>query len=174
MSHHYTTAPHHHPDAIYLTSPPAPKGFNPVHACHTTPPPSHKPLSLPPAPRGFNPVQDLTDNYQFLYPFGWQEVSVATADVVYKDVVEPLESVSVTITDTDKGDITEFGEINEVRGSRLQGLGEVHVVMQWVKEINGRVQGLLVDGWGDAEGEGIREMQGWCWCWVRWQLCVVL
>jgi hypothetical protein len=60
-------------------------------------------------------VQDISDNYQFLYPFGWQEVSVSTADVVYKDVVEPLESVSVTITDTDKGDITEFGDIAEVR-----------------------------------------------------------
>ncbi len=65
---------------------------------------------------------DQADNYQFLYPFGWQEMSVATADVVYKDVVEPLESVSVTITDTDKGDITEFGEINEVRSARLHWL----------------------------------------------------
>jgi hypothetical protein len=64
-------------------------------------------------------VVDQADNYQFLYPFGWQEVSVATADVVYKDVVEPLESVSVTITDTDKGDITEFGEISEVRRAAL-------------------------------------------------------
>jgi hypothetical protein len=59
-------------------------------------------------------VQDLNDNYQFLYPFGWQEVTVTGADVVYKDVVEPLESVSVTITPTDKKDITEFGEITDV------------------------------------------------------------
>lgn len=66
------------------------------------------------APRGFNPVQDLNDNYQFLYPFGWQEVGVKGADVVYKDVVEPLESVSVTITPTDKKDITEFGAIEDV------------------------------------------------------------
>eukprot|EP00879_Flechtneria_rotunda_P022742 GHRR01024018.1.p1 GENE.GHRR01024018.1~~GHRR01024018.1.p1 ORF type:complete len:178 (+),score=55.79 GHRR01024018.1:169-702(+) len=66
------------------------------------------------APRGFNPVQDLTDNYQFLYPFGWQEVTVKGADVVYKDVVEPLESVSVTITPTDKNDMTEFGDIADV------------------------------------------------------------
>lgn len=62
------------------------------------------------APRGFNPVQDLNDNYQFLYPFGWQEVSVQGADVVYKDVVEPLESVSVTLLPTDKRDISDFGD----------------------------------------------------------------
>jgi photosystem II oxygen-evolving enhancer protein 2 len=55
-------------------------------------------------------VQDLNDNYQFLYPFGWQEVSVQGADVVYKDVVEPLESVSVTLLPTDKNDISDFGD----------------------------------------------------------------
>lgn len=66
------------------------------------------------APRGFTPVQDVGDNYQFLYPFGWQEVSVDGADVVYKDVVEPLESVSVTLTPTEKKDIKEFGDIKEV------------------------------------------------------------
>lgn len=78
------------------------------------------------APRGFNPVQDLNDNYQFLYPFGWQEVTVGGVDVVYKDVVEPLESVSVTITPTDKKDVTEFGDIADVSGhERLrQVLGE--------------------------------------------------
>lgn len=73
------------------------------------------------APRGFNPVQDLTDNYQFLYPFGWQEVTVTGADVVYKDVVEPLESVSVTITPTDRRDITDFGDVNEVSNTCLLG-----------------------------------------------------
>lgn len=73
------------------------------------------------APRGFNPVQDLNDNYQFLYPFGWQEVTVSGADVVYKDVVEPLESVSVTITPTEKGDVTEFGDIADVSGCACAG-----------------------------------------------------
>lgn len=37
------------------------------------------------------------------------------ADVVFKDVVEPLESVSITLTKTDKADITEFGDIQAVR-----------------------------------------------------------
>lgn len=36
------------------------------------------------------------------------------ADVVYKDVVEPLESVSVSITPTEKKDVTEFGDIADV------------------------------------------------------------
>ncbi|MEW5312629.1 MAG: hypothetical protein WDW38_004249 [Sanguina aurantia] len=65
-------------------------------------------------PRGFQQVVDSQDNYQFLYPFGWQEVSVQGADVVFKDVVEPLESVSVTLTTTDKTDISEFGGVQEV------------------------------------------------------------
>ncbi|GFR44868.1 hypothetical protein Agub_g6211, partial [Astrephomene gubernaculifera] len=65
-------------------------------------------------PKGFNAVEDLQDAYKFLYPFGWQEVAVQGADVVYKDIVEPLENVSVTITATDKKDITEFGDLQTV------------------------------------------------------------
>jgi hypothetical protein len=57
------------------------------------------------------------DGYKFLFPFGWQEVAVTGADVVFKDIVEPLESVSVTITSTDKKDIVEFGGIQEVSDS---------------------------------------------------------
>jgi hypothetical protein len=75
------------------------------------------------APRGFNPVQDLNDNYQFLYPFGWQEVTVTGADVVYKDVVEPLESVSVTITPTDRNDVTDFGDVADVSGGQGRDAG---------------------------------------------------
>lgn len=36
------------------------------------------------------------------------------ADVVFKDVVEPLESVSVTMIKSDKSDITEYGSLQEV------------------------------------------------------------
>jgi len=72
--------------------------------------PAAVPAKAAKAPRGFNPVLDQNDNYQFLYPFGWQEVSVQGADVVYKDVVEPLESVSVTLLPTDKADISDFGD----------------------------------------------------------------
>jgi photosystem II oxygen-evolving enhancer protein 2 len=69
------------------------------------------------APKGFNPYEDRSDGYKFLYPFGWQEVAVKGTDIVFKDIVEPLESVSVTLTKTDKKDITEFGEIQEVGNS---------------------------------------------------------
>eukprot|EP00210_Caulerpa_lentillifera_P004074 g3887.t1 len=65
-------------------------------------------------PRGFNAVQDKGDGYQFLAPFGWQEVDVKGLDVVYKDLIEPLESVSVSLIPTDKTSIKEFGDLDEV------------------------------------------------------------
>ena len=51
-----------------------------------------------------------------MYPFGWQEVQVEGQDVVYKDIIEPLESVSVTVEKTDKQNVSEFGSPEEVRG----------------------------------------------------------
>lgn len=42
-------------------------------------------------------------------------MAVKGQDVVYKDVIEPLESVSVSLTPTDKADINEFGTPVEVR-----------------------------------------------------------
>jgi len=65
-------------------------------------------------PKGFVPVRDPQDGYSFLYPFGWQEVQIDGQDVVYKDVIEPLESVSVGMIPTDKKDVEEFGPINDV------------------------------------------------------------
>jgi len=71
--------------------------------------------SLAAIPSGFNPVQDLQDNYEFLYPFGWQEVGVdGEVDVVYKDVIEPLESVSVSIIPTQTEDLSALGSPEEV------------------------------------------------------------
>lgn len=69
------------------------------------------------APQGYTPIKDAQDGYSFLSPFGWQEVSVKGQDIVYKDVIEPLESVSVSLTPTDKADITEYGSPIEVRNS---------------------------------------------------------
>lgn len=60
------------------------------------------------------PVKDTQDGYAFLYPFGWQEISVDGQDVVFKDVIEPLESVSVNAVPTDKQDISEYGPIADV------------------------------------------------------------
>lgn len=85
--------------------------------CRLPPPPMapRSPLSGPhAAPKGFVGVKDSNDGYGFLYPFGWQEVTVDGQDVVYKDVIEPLESVSVSLVPTEKADVTEFGDPKEV------------------------------------------------------------
>ncbi|EFN56417.1 hypothetical protein CHLNCDRAFT_13502, partial [Chlorella variabilis] len=64
--------------------------------------------------KGYVPVRDTQDGYSFLYPFGWQEVQVEGQDVVYKDVIEPLESVSVSLVPTEKAEVGEFGDAKEV------------------------------------------------------------
>lgn len=60
------------------------------------------------------PAKDPQDGYSFLYPFGWQEVPVDGQDIVYKDVIEPLESVSVGMVPTEKASVEEFGTAQEV------------------------------------------------------------
>lgn len=45
--------------------------------------------------KGFSTMRDTGDGYEMAYPFGWQEVQVGGVDAVYKDVIEPLESVAV-------------------------------------------------------------------------------
>ena len=64
-------------------------------------------------------MKDAQDGYSFVYPFGWQEVAVKGQDVVYKDVIEPLESVSISISKTDKDKVSEFGAAPEVRACML-------------------------------------------------------
>ncbi|KAL7119209.1 hypothetical protein ACP275_02G049700 [Erythranthe tilingii] len=64
--------------------------------------------------KGFLSVTDKKDGYTFLYPFGWQEVVVEGQDKVFKDVIEPLESVSVNLIPTVKQDIRDFGPPQEV------------------------------------------------------------
>ncbi|KAJ1435510.1 PsbP family [Sesbania bispinosa] len=64
--------------------------------------------------KGFLPVLDKKDGYSFIYPFGWQEVVIQGQDKVFKDVIEPLESVSVNMIPTGKQDIREFGSPQEV------------------------------------------------------------
>ncbi|KAL1323079.1 hypothetical protein HN51_068104 [Arachis hypogaea] len=64
--------------------------------------------------KGYLPVLDKKDGYQFLYPFGWQEVVIEGQDKVFKDVIEPLESVSVNMIPTGKQDIREFGSPQQV------------------------------------------------------------
>ncbi|XP_024360627.1 psbP-like protein 1, chloroplastic [Physcomitrium patens] len=66
------------------------------------------------APKGYTAVLDNADGYKFFYPFGWQEVAVKGQDVAFKDVIEPLESVSVSIIKTDKSNLSELGSADEV------------------------------------------------------------
>lgn len=64
--------------------------------------------------KGFLSVTDQKDGYSFVYPFGWQEVIIEGQDKVFKDVIEPLESVSVNLIPTSKQDIRDFGSPQEV------------------------------------------------------------
>ncbi|KAJ7971317.1 PsbP-like protein 1 [Quillaja saponaria] len=64
--------------------------------------------------KGFLQVTDNKDAYSFVYPFGWQEIVIEGQDKVFKDVIEPLENVSVNIFPTQKQDIREFGSAQEV------------------------------------------------------------
>ncbi|CAK7325625.1 unnamed protein product [Dovyalis caffra] len=64
--------------------------------------------------KGFLLVTDNKDGYSFLYPFGWQEVVIEGQDKVFKDVIEPLESVSVNVIPTVKQNIHDFGPPQQV------------------------------------------------------------
>lgn len=77
---------------------------------------THQPHTSPThaVPKGFAILKDTNDGYTFLYPFGWQELTVDGQDVVLKDVIEPLESVSVNLIDTPRETVAEFGDIGEV------------------------------------------------------------
>jgi|TARA_B100001142_G_C14210561_1_gene607437 photosystem II oxygen-evolving enhancer protein 2 len=63
---------------------------------------------------GFSVVKDTRDGYQFYYPVGWQEISVDGQDAVYKDVIEPLESVALNIYPTQRESLTDIGSPDEV------------------------------------------------------------
>lgn len=66
------------------------------------------------AKKGFQAVLDKKDGYTFLYPFGWQEVVVQGQDKVFKDVIEPLETVSVNMVATGKQDVRDLGPPQQV------------------------------------------------------------
>ena len=83
---------------------------------------------------GFEVVKDPQDGYQFAFPFGWQEVSVSGQDTVYKDVIEPLESESVSYIPTDKKSIAEYGDVKEVSYTLVRKV--LTTVNQDVKLVN--------------------------------------
>uniref|UniRef100_M8D257 PsbP C-terminal domain-containing protein n=1 Tax=Aegilops tauschii TaxID=37682 RepID=M8D257_AEGTA len=78
---------------------------------HECPP---EPQEVAAADGKFMPVIDRMADYSFVYPFGWQEVFVQGQDKVYKDVIEPLESVSINMIATTKEDIRDLGPPDQV------------------------------------------------------------
>eukprot|EP00227_Mantoniella_beaufortii_P002151 CAMPEP_0197613600 /NCGR_PEP_ID=MMETSP1326-20131121/59100_1 /TAXON_ID=1155430 /ORGANISM="Genus nov. species nov., Strain RCC2288" /LENGTH=224 /DNA_ID=CAMNT_0043182463 /DNA_START=62 /DNA_END=736 /DNA_ORIENTATION=+ len=63
---------------------------------------------------GFSVVKDTKDGYQFYYLSGWQEITVDGQDVVFKDVIEPLESVALNIYPTTRESVADIGSPDEV------------------------------------------------------------
>ncbi|MGD1911548.1 MAG: photosystem II reaction center PsbP [Rivularia sp. (in: cyanobacteria)] len=63
-----------------------------------------------------NTYTDSTDGYQFLYPAGWTEVQISNGpDVVFHDIIETTENVSVVISPVPSGEtLTELGTPTEV------------------------------------------------------------
>lgn len=54
-----------------------------------------------------------------------EQVSIDGQDVVFKDVIEPLESVSVGMVPTPKKDVAEYGDAKEVRFQLIIYCGEL-------------------------------------------------
>ncbi|MDB9525663.1 photosystem II reaction center PsbP [Oscillatoria sp. CS-180] len=65
---------------------------------------------------GLQPYTDSYDGYRFLYPTGWTEVKVmGNTDVVFHDIVNETENISVVISDVPEGQtLTDLGTPTEV------------------------------------------------------------
>jgi photosystem II oxygen-evolving enhancer protein 2 len=68
------------------------------------------------AASGLKSFVDTNDGYQFLYPNGWLQVKVANGpDVVFHDLIEVSENVSVVISPVPEGKtLSELGPPTEV------------------------------------------------------------
>lgn len=73
---------------------------------------------------GLKSYVDSYDGYQFLYPNGWTEVEVAgAADVVFHDIVNETENISVVISDVPEGQTLEdLGTPTEVGYKLSKGI----------------------------------------------------
>jgi photosystem II oxygen-evolving enhancer protein 2 len=63
---------------------------------------------------GMNAVKDTREGYEFLYPVGWQEIQVDGQAAVYKDIIEPLESVALNVYPTQRESVKDIGTADEV------------------------------------------------------------
>jgi photosystem II oxygen-evolving enhancer protein 2 len=71
---------------------------------------------------GLNSYADVQDGYSFLYPLGWQQVKVSKGpDVVFHDLINPTENISVVISPVAAGkkNLQDLGTPGEV-GYALQ------------------------------------------------------
>ncbi len=101
---------------------------------------------------GFKSFADTLDGYQFLYPNGWLQVSVSDGpDVVFHDLIEQAENVSVVINPVSGGKtLQDLGEPGDV-GYKLSksaiappGSGrEAELVNAEVREVNDKTYYLL-------------------------------
>jgi len=101
---------------------------------------------------GFNSFVDSIDGYQFLYPNGWRQVQIRQgADVVFHDLIEQTENLSVVINPVaDRATLSDLGTPGEV-GYQLgknaiapSGSGrEAELVNAQAREGNGKVYYLL-------------------------------
>ncbi len=68
---------------------------------------------------GLQSYVDAGDGYQFLYPNGWVGVDVKQSsqgvDVIFRDIIEPSENLSVIVSDVDKEKtLSDLGTPTEV------------------------------------------------------------
>ncbi len=76
------------------------------------------------ATSGLQSYTNALEGYEFVYPNGWQEIEVednnAGVDVVFRDIVERSENVSVVINEVGEGKkLTDLGTPSDV-GQRLK------------------------------------------------------
>lgn len=101
---------------------------------------------------GFQSYVDTSDGYQFLYPNGWVPVTVNNGpDVVFHDLIEETENVSVIISSVPKDKLlTSIGTPTEV-GYQLSKNAiappdsgrEAELVDAEAREVNGKTYYLL-------------------------------
>ncbi len=65
---------------------------------------------------GLNAYVDALDGYQFLYPNGWVQMKVSDGpDVVFRDLIEETENVSVVVSAVESGKkLQDLGSPSEV------------------------------------------------------------
>jgi photosystem II oxygen-evolving enhancer protein 2 len=96
---------------------------------------------------GLKSFANTTDGYEFVYPNGWVQVKVSNGpDVVFHDIIEPSENVSVVISPVPGGKtLAELGTPGEV-GYKLgknalapEGSGrEAELIDAAQREVNGK------------------------------------